>query len=72
MHMKDFYEWPHWEGIMHVLFFLLNLLVLYLLLSNKGNRTTTNLILYTILIGIVTAIHQVINLRNNMVTKYIL
>lgn len=70
--MKDFYEWPHWEGIMHVLFFFLNLLVLYLLLSNKGNRTTTNLILYTILIGIVTAIHQVINLRNNMVTKYIL
>ena len=70
--MKDFYEWPHWEGIMHVLFFLLNLLVLYLLLSNKGNRTTTNLILYTILIGIVTVIHQIINLRNNMVTKYIL
>ena len=72
MNMKDFYEWPHWEGIMHVLFFLLNLLVLYLLLSNKGNRTTTNLILYTILIGVVTVIHQIINLRNNMVTKYIL
>ena len=68
--LKEFFEWPLWEGFMHMLFFLLNLLVLYLLVSNKNNRTMTNLLLYTILIGIVTLVHQVINGRNHMKPDY--
>ena len=68
--LKEFFEWPSWEGFMHMFFFLLNLLVLYLLISNKNNRTMTNLLLYTILIGIVTLVHQVINGRNHMKTDY--
>ena len=69
--LKNFYEWPKWEGIMHNLLFSLVIYILYLFFVNKQERTLTNILLFTIIISIDTLIHQNINIRNNKDTNYL-
>lgn len=69
--LKSFYEWDKWEGIMHHLSAALILYVMYLLGSNKSSRSTTNILLFTIAIIMMTSIHHNINTRNNKNTNYL-
>ena len=67
--LKQFYEWPKWEGIMHNFLLLLIIYIMYIFTSYKKNRTLTNLLLFTIIIAIDTLIHQNINIKNNKNTN---
>ena len=68
---KIFYEWPKWEGIMHNILLLLVIYILYLFFVNKKERSLPNILLFTIIIGMITLIHQNINLRNHKDTNYL-
>ena len=69
--LKNFYEWPKWEGIMHNILLLLAIYICYLFFVNKKERTLPNILLFTIIIAIDTLIHQNINIRNHKATNYI-
>jgi len=69
--LKQFYEWPKWEGIMHNFLLLLIIYIMYIFTSYKKNRTLSNLLLFTIIIAIDTLIHQNINIKNNKNTTYV-
>ena len=69
--LKNFYEWPKWEGIMHNILLLLVIYILYIFFANKKERTLLNILLFTIIISIDTLIHQNINIRNHKVTNYL-
>lgn len=61
-----FYEWVKWEEIMHSLLLILIIYTIYLFVTKKKSRNVTNIILFTIVIGIDTLIHQNINIRNKI------
>lgn len=69
--LKTFYEWEKWEGLMHNILLLLLIYILYVFVVNKQERTLTNILLFTIVIGIDTLIHQLINIRNKKTTTYL-
>ena len=69
--LKQFYEWSSWEGIMHNILFLLIIYILYIFIFYTKNRTISNILLFTIIIGIDTLIHQNINIRNHKGTSYL-
>lgn len=69
--VKNLYEWPNWEGIMHNILLLLGIYIFYLFFVNKKERSLSNILLFTIIIGIDTLIHQNINIRNNKFTNYL-
>jgi len=69
--LKTFYEWPKWEGIMHNFLLLLVIYIMYLFCVNKQERTLTNILLFTIIIGVDTVIHQIVNIRNQNTTAYL-
>ena len=69
--LKNFYECPKWEGIMHNILLLLVIYILYLFIVNKQERTLTNILLFTIIISIDTLLHQNINIRNHKETTYL-
>ena len=69
--VKTFYEWEKWEGLMHNILLLLLIYILYVFVVNKQERTLTNILLFTIVIGIDTLIHQLINIRNKKTTTYL-
>ena len=70
-YIKNFYEWPKWEGIMHNILLLLVIYIVYLFFVNKKERTLPNILLFTIIISIDTLIHQNINIRNHKDTNYL-
>ena len=70
-YIKNLYEWPRWEGIMHNILCLLVIYLLYLFIMNKEMRTMNNILLFTIVIAIDTLIHQNINMKNNKETLYL-
>ena len=45
--------------------------IMYLLFVNKQYRTLCNILLFTIIIGISTVIHQIINIRDQKTTSYL-
>lgn len=69
--LKTFYEWEYWSGIMHNFLFVFTIYIIYLLIINIKERTLLNILLFTILIGIEITIHELINIRNNKITKYL-
>lgn len=69
--LHKFYEWKNWEGIMHIFLFILILYILYKFITNSKERTLTNILLFTIIVGIDTLLHQNINTRNNKTTRYL-
>ena len=69
--LKTFYEWEKWEGLMHNMLLLLVIYIIYIFVVNKQERTLTNILLFTIVIGIDTLIHQLINIRNKKTTAYL-
>ena len=69
--LHKFYEWRNWEGIMHNFLFILILYILYKFITNSKERTLTNILLFTIIVGIDTLLHQNINIRNNKTTHYL-
>ena len=69
--LQNFYEWSKWEGLMHNFLLLLGIYTMYLFCVNKHERTLTNILLFTIFIGVDTVIHQIINIRNNKTTSYL-
>jgi len=69
--LKTFYEWEKWEGLMHNMLLLLVIYIIYIFVVNKQERTLTNILLFTIVIGIDTLIHQLINIRNKKTTTYL-
>jgi len=69
--LKTFYEWEKWEGIMHNILLLLIIYIIYLFYVNKQDRTLTNILLFTIIIGVDTLIHQIMNIRNHKTTTYL-
>jgi len=70
--MKQFYEWAKWESITHNVLFVFIIYILYLFLMNNKERTLTNILLFTIILGITTMIHQIINIRNHTTTNYLI
>jgi hypothetical protein len=68
--IKEFYEWENWTGIMHHLLLLLIVYISYNLIIARKERTLTNILLFSIILGIDIIIHQIINLRNNKNTSY--
>jgi len=68
--LKQFYEWPNWEGIMHNILLLLVVYIIYTFIVRKHERTFSNILLFTIIISIETLIHQNINIRNHNPTTY--
>jgi phosphatidylglycerophosphate synthase len=70
--MKQFYEWAKWESIMHNVLFVFIIYILYLFIMNKKERTLNNILLFTIILGITTMIHQIINIRNHTTTNYLI
>ena len=56
---------------MHNLLLLLVIYIMYLFFVNKQERTLTNILLFTIIIGMDTIIHQIINIRNKKTTSYL-
>jgi hypothetical protein len=69
--LKSFYEWEKWEGLMHNMLLVLLIYILYVFMINKQERTLTNILLFTIVIGIDTLIHQLINIRNKKTVTYL-
>jgi EamA domain-containing membrane protein RarD len=69
--LKNFYEWDKWTGIMHNLLLLLVIYIMYLFYTNKSERTLNNILLFTIIIGIITILHQILNIYNNKTTSYL-
>jgi len=69
--LKKFYEWPKWEGVTHNILFVLVTYILYLFFVNKKERTLSNILLFSIIIGIDTLIHQNMNMRNHKITNYL-
>ena len=69
--LKTFYEWEKWEGLMHNMLLFLFIYIIYIFVVNKQERTLTNILLFTIVIGIDTLIHQLINIRNKKTTTYL-
>ena len=69
--LKNFYEWAKWEGLAHNLLLLLVIYIIYSFCVNKQERTLTNILLFTIIIGVDTVIHQIINIRNQKITSYL-
>lgn len=65
MFIESVMEWKEWENIMHLIFALYAIYILYIFIVNKSSRNLTNIILYAIVIGIVTLIHQNINYMKN-------
>jgi len=70
--IKRFYEWENWPGIMHHFLFILVIYISYNLIITRKERTLTNLLLFSIILGIDIIIHQIINIRNNKDTSYYL
>ena len=66
-----FYEWKHWEGIMHHSLFFLTLYILYVFYKHKSARKFTNVLLFAIIVSIITLIHLIINIKNNNNTSYL-
>ena len=62
--MKTFIESTAWTDIMHYLLFYLTINVFYIIISKKQERTTKNMLLLSILVGIEVIIHEMINKRN--------
>lgn len=69
--LRGLYEWEHWEGVMHFILLVLFVYTTYVLLMDRNNLTSTNLLLATIAVGIGTMVHQNINMRNNRRTRYL-
>ena len=69
--LKDFYEWGKWPGIMHNILFLLLIYIIYVFIAHSQERNTTNLLLFSIILGIDIIIHQIINIRNQKTTAYL-
>jgi len=59
-------EWKHWELVLHLVLAGLIGYVLYMMVMQKGDRTTTNFLLLTIAVAITVGLHQAINLNNKM------
>jgi hypothetical protein len=68
--IKQFYEWENWPGIMHHFLLILVIYISYNLIITRKERTLTNLLLFSIVLGIDVIIHQIINMRNNKDTSY--
>ena len=62
--MKSFIEWHRWTDIMHYLLFVLTVYVVFVVLTKKQERTTTNMLLLSILVGLEVVIHEMVNKRN--------
>jgi hypothetical protein len=62
--VQNFFDWAHWETITHSMLCILTLYILYMLISNKNNRTFSNILLFTIIIALETLIHQNSNLHS--------
>jgi len=62
--VHNFFIWPQWEMITHLTLCILTFYILYMLISNKNNRTFSNILLFTIIIGLETLIHQNSNLHS--------
>ncbi len=68
--LKKLMEWPEWEGINHGIVVLLYVWIIWRLLKNPNELTTTHLIELTIAVSIGTLIHQNINSRNKKYPSY--
>ena len=68
--LQMLFEWPNWEGIMHIILCGLILYTSSLLITKSSSRTVTNLLLLSVAVGIDTMIHQNINRGNNTITGY--
>jgi len=68
--IQQFYEWENWPGVMHHFLLLLVIYISYTLIITRKERTLTNLLLFSIVLGIDVIIHQIINIRNNKDTSY--
>lgn len=60
----DWFEWPHWEGIMHYVYLGAIAYAMYLWIKRKGERTLNNVLLFAIAFGVDTLVHAQINARN--------
>ena len=69
--LKQFFEFPRWEGIFHVIFALLLIYVIYAMCRYKKHRTVLNILLLSIACGIDVLIHQQVNIKNNVGTQYL-
>ena len=67
MNLQSFYEWYHWETIMHSLLFTLILYSIYMFYTKKQERTLTNILLFTLIVGMDTLIHQNSNLNKKTI-----
>ena len=56
--LHNFFIWPQWEMITHLTLCILTFYILYMFISNKNCRTFSNILLFTIIIGLETLIHQ--------------
>lgn len=56
-------HWRSWEVIIHVMFAILFIYIAYEFLRHSDNRTTTNVLLLLIALGIALQVHQNINLK---------
>lgn len=50
--LQTFYEWPKWPGLLHSLFFALILYSIYVFVVSPTQRTLTNVLLFTLVIGV--------------------
>ena len=51
-YLHNFYEWPKWEALSHHTLLALIIYIAYLFISNKNNRTTTNILLLAVIVRI--------------------
>ena len=63
--MKQVIEWHLWSDIMHYILFFLTVYVFYIILNKHKERTTKNIILLSILVGIEVIIHEMINRKKD-------
>lgn len=70
--VQHFYEYKNWEGFLHHIFFALITYCVYTFATNKNERGLSNILLFTLIIGIDTLLHQKINIINNKKTNYLI
>ena len=68
--LSFFYEWPHWEGIMHSFLLGLILYAMYRFATQASERTLGNVLLFTIVVGLDAQLHHMINARSGRGTTY--
>lgn len=68
--LKQFFEWEKWEGIMHGATLILFVVVVCMAVRHPEHITLTNVLLFAILVGVDTVVHQNINRRNRANVTY--